>query len=305
MTSAYATPPFAVDMVNLRLPHGRSIVGPATAKADIQYLHGEIFGQHCYERHGIRLADSRVVVDVGANVGLFALRVLELAPAATVYCFEPAPPTHACLVKNLAGHPRVEIFQAALASSNEPLQIAYYPRTPGNSTLYPDTKPREAAQFAEHATLAQVWQLSKLSCIGLALLYPLRRRLLHAAFSRVLRGEHSYPCNCMTLDQLFEQRGLEQVDLLKVDVEGAERDVFEGLCDENLRRVRQLVVEISPAHKRWLEAFEGRLQRAGFDEITLESLVADGEPRVDVFPCSIYATRRAGGARGSISEDRA
>ena len=299
MTGAHAPPASAADTVSVRLPQGRSVVGPATAKADIQYLHGEIFGQHCYERHGIRLADSRVVVDVGANVGLFALRVLELAPAATIYCFEPAPPTHACLVQNLAAHPRVEIFQAALGSGNEPLRIAYYPRTPGNSTLYPDAKPREAAQFAEHATLAQVWELSKLSCIGLALLYPLRRRLFHAAFSRVLRGEHSYPCTCMTLDQLFELRGLEQVDLLKVDVEGAERDVFEGLSDANLQRVRQLVVEISPAHKRWLEAFERRLRRAGFDNITLESLVADGEPRSDVFPCSMYATHAFAAARGS------
>ena len=42
------------------------------------------------------------VLDVGANVGVFALAAMERWPGATVHCFEPHPETCAVLLSNLA-----------------------------------------------------------------------------------------------------------------------------------------------------------------------------------------------------------
>lgn len=272
----------------VRLPDGRTVRG---SRSDAQFLYTEIFTNKCYEQHGIQISGTPVVVDVGANIGLFALRVTDLAPQARVYCFEPVPPTYACLQANVAARAGVRTFNTALMAAPQALEITFYPHTPGNSTLFPKQKAREIEHVSEAWTLRRMWHWSKLQALVMALTYPVFHRLFHRGAARTLRDARSYHCQAMTLDQLFETQRLESVDLLKVDVEGAERAVFEGLSQPHLERVRQLVVEVSPDQKPWLPAFEARLSRAGFDRITLQSMVAGGEPRIDAFPCNLYATR--------------
>lgn len=56
---------------------------------------------------------------------------------------------------------------------------------------------------------------------------------------------------CTTIDELLERRAIERVDLLKVDVEGAEPEVFAGAASSLARgAIRTIVFEIS---KRPLE----------------------------------------------------
>ncbi|MDB4989931.1 MAG: FkbM family methyltransferase, partial [Myxococcaceae bacterium] len=247
----------------------------------MRFIYAEIFERHCYEQHGIALPSGATVIDVGANIGLFALRVKQLDPAARLYCFEPVPPTYACLVQNLERQAGVATFNVALAERSGSVAITYYERSPGNSTMYPESKPAEASSFARHAPLAWLWSFDKLSTAALALLYPVRRPLLHVAFQRLFRKVERFECPAMTLDQLVETQSLSTVDLLKIDVEGAERGVLAGLSDQNLLRVRQLIVEVSPAHKSWLPALTERLRANGFTYIALESMVPSSDPVTD------------------------
>jgi hypothetical protein len=46
------------------------------------------------------------------------------------------------------------------------------------------------------------------------------------------------------LSAVLDEQGIESVDLLKVDVEGAELDVLRGLEDRHWPLVRQAVVEV-------------------------------------------------------------
>lgn len=270
------------------LPDGRTVRG---SRADAQFLYTEIFKNKCYEQHGIQISGKPVVIDVGANIGLFALRVTDLAPQARVYCFEPVPPTYACLRANVASRKGVMTFNTALMEAPQQLDVTFYPHTPGNSTLFPKQKGLEVDNVSEAWTLRRMWHWNKLQALLMALTFPVYRRLLQRSSARVLRDARSYRCEAMTLDQLFDEQRLDVVDLLKVDVEGAECAVFEGLSQPHLERVRQVVVEVSSDRKPWLPALEGRLSRAGFDRISVEGLVAGGEPRSDAFPCNLYATR--------------
>jgi FkbM family methyltransferase len=54
------------------------------------------------------------------------------------------------------------------------------------------------------------------------------------------------------LDALAATGGIDHVDLLKIDVEGAEEQVIEG-AGSLLARVRRLVIEIEANRQRWLE----------------------------------------------------
>jgi len=84
-----------------------SIECPEAMRAPIEYvLSGE------YESH--HDGSSLDILDVGANVGSFALWAVRRWPASRVVSFEPNPGTFEYLKRNTAGCPGVSIHNAAL-----------------------------------------------------------------------------------------------------------------------------------------------------------------------------------------------
>lgn len=265
---------------------------PVEGRVDLRFLYAEIFEQRCYEQEGVSLVGARVVLDLGANVGMFARRVREVAPDATVYCFEPVPVTRFCLERNLASWPNARVFPFAVADREGTASITYYPRSPGNATLRPELKRVEARSFADAATIGWIWSFHKTAALALGALYPLRRAIMRRSFARLYERADSYRCETTTLDAFFVKHPLESVDLLKVDVEGAECAVFSGISDLNLRRVRQLAIEITPSEKAsFLPALQQRLRTLGFDLLALRSIVPGSDPSSDALPCTLYARR--------------
>ena len=53
---------------------------------------------------------------------------------------------------------------------------------------------------------------------------------------------------CMTLDDLFNTNIVNKIDFLKVDVEGAEINVIDGISIDNLKKVNKLSMEIHHNH---------------------------------------------------------
>lgn len=49
---------------------------------------------------------------------------------------------------------------------------------------------------------------------------------------------------CVSLDYLFEQKVFSHINFLKVDVEGHEYEVFNGINDENLSKIKNISIEI-------------------------------------------------------------
>lgn len=69
-----------------------------------------------YERMGCQIKEGDHVLDIGANIGVFAHRA-EFRGAAKVYAFEPVTPTFNCLIKNRG--PKTEVFKLAIGAVNE------------------------------------------------------------------------------------------------------------------------------------------------------------------------------------------
>lgn len=70
-------------------------------KAEGRFILNEIYLDRVYDVPGVDLATCRSVLDIGGNVGLFALYVASRSPQTHVHCFEPDPRNFEILERNL------------------------------------------------------------------------------------------------------------------------------------------------------------------------------------------------------------
>jgi FkbM family methyltransferase len=140
----------------------------------------------------IRPLNPLTVIDVGANVGEWSLAALKTLPSATVHAFEVAPATAEKLVQNAAGCDRRLIINRCGLSDTE-----------GNVTLFYTPDSDTASSLVEQS-------------IPIAM-----------ANRQVTRVEElTVPVT--TGDNYLRQHNISMVNLLKIDVEGAELAVMKG-----------------------------------------------------------------------------
>lgn len=209
-----------------------------------------------YELDEVRFCERTIepgnmVLDVGANIGLYALLAGRLVgPSGRVHAFEPEAGNAARLAVNIAlnGLENVSVFEAAVYSEPGAVTLNVFDsrfnawHSLGRPSL-PD--PEHAGRTVE----------------------PVRTRQVPA----------------ITLDAHCATHGIDRIDLLKVDVEGAEVNVLLGarrLLDAHA--VRALLFEVSLPQIEALghrpeEPFE-LLEASGYQTFSLGADGAIGEP---------------------------
>ncbi len=68
----------------------------------------------------------RVILDVGANIGQSADRLLRWYPGADIYCFEPVSSTFEMLSDNLRPFERVKCFQLAMGACSDMMEMEVF-----------------------------------------------------------------------------------------------------------------------------------------------------------------------------------
>ena len=82
------------------LPDGRHV--QYVSKPDVAFLYHEIYDKQAYLQHGVQLHPGNTVLDVGANIGLFAdYAAQKVGEQGRVIAVEPIPPVHAAAQHNL------------------------------------------------------------------------------------------------------------------------------------------------------------------------------------------------------------
>jgi FkbM family methyltransferase len=75
-------------------------------------------------------------------------------------------------------------------------------------------------------------------------------------------------CKGITLEDFLKENNIKKVDLLKVDIEGAEIEMFENLSEEILKNINQITVEFRdflwPELKPKVELIKNKIQNSGF-----------------------------------------
>jgi FkbM family methyltransferase len=141
-----------------------------------------------------RLIDKEAItiLDVGAHFGMVTGRYKELFPQATVYALEPFPESFLKLQKNTQGYGKVHPINIGLTDRAGLLPLHDNTLSATNSLLDPD----EAAE--------ETWGLGTVKSKGTVM------------------------CSFDTLDHFTAEKGIEFIDILKLDVQGLESRILDG-----------------------------------------------------------------------------
>lgn len=223
-----------------------------------------------YFAGGITLQPGATVLDVGANIGMFSAEVSQrLQGDVQIFAFEPMPPVFEVLRKNaalLAG--RIEALPYGLGAQEETLQFTYFPLMSCLSSAHRGQTDMKAERARVAASLVQVIRAGMVQPKMAKWPQPLLEGFAQSYVATRMKGQE-HPAQIRTLSSFLSERKLPCIDLLKVDVEGAEEAVLQGIEDEHWGRIQQIVVELEHFEAR-LDAVGSGLQDRGFEVKTLQ-----------------------------------
>jgi FkbM family methyltransferase len=133
---------------------------------------------------------SKVILDIGANTGIFSVLAKAYNPSAEVHAFEPQPNVYRVLKKN-SDNNQFDIHCHLLALSDEAGELPFY--NTGFSTF--------EANNTTHGSLNKEWRTEH---------------------------QHSIVVKVERLDQFVERNEIGLIDLIKIDVETLEYEVLMG-----------------------------------------------------------------------------
>lgn len=168
-------------------------------------VYHEIFKENAhFLAPGFAESNYGTVLDIGANQGFYTLKLKEICPGCRIIAVEPNPAEYAVLRENLE-------------------------RNGVGNVIY------DNVAVAPEAGTLKMEVIPQIGAIGGQMLRIPERPWIKDEFVKILEVP------AVTLDALLSQQQIEQVDLLKMDVEGLELEILQA-CTQ-LSRVRRIVTE--------------------------------------------------------------
>ncbi len=195
------------DLNKITLNSGINIYIPDQAQSLIY----EIWEEKCYTKE-YTIKNDDIVVDIGANVGIFS--ILAATFGATVYAFEPNPESFNILKKNIDENnfnDKIKIFNYAVSDFDGFINL----QIPISDIIY---------------------------TLGSATTSNILKNELYANHGIKFKSIKS---EAITLNSILENYiGIgKKINFLKVDCEGAEYSIFNGLKIENAKNIINVALE--------------------------------------------------------------
>lgn len=197
---------------------------------ETEHLYQDIIAQDNYLCHGMVIPKNAIVLDAGANIGVFSLNIAQQYTDATIYAFEPVPAIYSALALNaeLYGQDRIIHHCCGLSDKAGHDSFDYYPHATVFSGANVDREENVSKMMSILSNESGEQQMSSEDIEAV-----LQQRLTSTKVDVELS----------TVSAQIDHYGLTVIDLLKVDVEGAELSVLKGIEQRHWPLIAQMVIE--------------------------------------------------------------
>ena len=236
-----------------------------------------------YLKYGIAIKDGDVIIDVGANIGVFGLRASQWHRDVQIHSFEPVPDIYDVLKKNasLSKNDRFHSYNMGLGSKADTINFTYFPNSPALSTAHSEMWEEDPEIFnkAVRGSIKNAPNSMWYTKLIPDFMIPMIGKIL-------MNGKKEVTAKVGTLSGFVTEKNLQRINLLKLDCEGHEWEVLQGISEEHWPIIESLVIEIHDIDERASKT-ESLLREKGFTRINLEKEKALEETSL----INLYATR--------------
>lgn len=151
-----------------------------------------------------KISRDDTVIDIGANVGLFATCAANLSRTGKVYCFEPSRSNFERLSyhQKINGLDNMVLINKGISDRSESLKLYLVDENCGAHSVILDKG--DGLEFQD---------------------------------------DHYETVECISLQQVFDEYGIERCDFLKIDCEGAEGKILSALPADYFKRIGRIALE--------------------------------------------------------------
>jgi FkbM family methyltransferase len=210
----------------------------------------EICEDQLYFQSGISVSPGDVILDVGANIGVFSLCAAK--QGARVYAFEPIPSTFAVLELNVRLHGLESVVTArniGLSDRTEKKMMFHYP----GATVCDAWTPQDnlfkymADNWENTLDLFKTADPERYGVIVSLGAKSKQQAAIRDIIESAAASHVQIECEFDTLSGVIAHENIEFIDLLKLDAELADWEILNGVTDKDWERIRQLAMEVHVA----------------------------------------------------------
>ena len=236
-----------------------------------------------YLSYGIKTGNNDTIIDVGANIGVFGIRLSKDFENINIHSFEPIPEIYQVLKKNsqISLNKNFKTYMMGLSNVNKELKFTYYPNSPALSTAQPEIWEKDQNNFisAIEGNIANAPKEFWWAKFIPKFIIPLIAKYLTANSKKV-------KSQVITLSSFIDKENIEKIDLLKIDCEGEEVNVLLGIQENHWLLIRAVIMEVNDVENN-MEKAQNILSQKGFQNIRLEKEKGFEKTKL----VNIYATK--------------
>tara|TARA_Y100000590_G_scaffold434431_1_gene552608 strand:+ start:3254 stop:4054 length:801 start_codon:yes stop_codon:yes gene_type:complete len=196
---------------------------------------------HGYFDEFISIKKGDTIVDIGANIGILGIELSKkFNNDISIIAFEPIKEIFDVLEKNALNtkNNKFQIFQLGISNKNSQEEFTYYPNMPAlsssNNEIWESKQELMIALKGNLNNAPKNWWWVKFIP---NFLYPF-------ILNRLIKNPKKVICTLKKLSDIIDLHSIKKINLLKIDCEGNELKVLEGINHQNWEIINQLIIEV-------------------------------------------------------------
>jgi FkbM family methyltransferase len=206
----------------------------------------EILVDKIYFQEGVSISHGDIVLDVGANIGVFALCAAK--QGAQVYAYEPIPGTFELLQQNIHLHGLDNVVHPrniGLSERSEEKIMFHYPSmSTWDSWNTREDRELVAENLQDALDILKTAAPVRYKALKLLGFKSLQQALVRDAIGKILASAVKVKCQFETLSGVISQENIRSIALLKLDAELADWQILNGVKAQDWQRIRQVAMEV-------------------------------------------------------------